>query len=168
MHGSPLLWIPELYLGKQAQRSQTNSQRMGEKLVHSTPTRKERKNRATQESSATDRKRNGYRNTVESRKRSTTTSSTHLAQRRRTLAAEIQKPLDKSRVIQIPPSSTSKLNHEGKKIQSPPLPQIQGNNSTPLIKSKRRPFTTSIIYISNQTVKKQMQMLLTCLPISQV
>jgi hypothetical protein len=73
-----------------------HSQRMGEKLVHSSPTRKERKNRASRESSTPDRNRNGYRNVVESRKRGTTASSTHLVQRRRTLAVEIQKPLDKS------------------------------------------------------------------------
>jgi hypothetical protein len=76
-------------LGKQAQSSQKNTQRMGEKLVLSTSTRKARKYRATQENQTTDRKINGYRNIVKPRKRSTTTSSTHLAQRRRTLVTEI-------------------------------------------------------------------------------
>jgi len=62
---------------------------MGEKLVHSSPTRKARKNREAQENTIENRNINGYRNVVESRKRGTIASSTHLAQRRRTLAAEI-------------------------------------------------------------------------------
>jgi hypothetical protein len=69
---------------------------MGEKLVHSPSTRKARKIRTAQENTKANGNKNGYRNVVESRERGTTASSAHLAQRRRTLAFEIQKSLDKS------------------------------------------------------------------------
>jgi hypothetical protein len=69
---------------------------LGENFVYPTAIRKTRKDRATHESSAPDRRRDSNIITTESRKISTSASPSLLAHRGRALEAEIQNPLDKS------------------------------------------------------------------------